>query len=100
MGNQVIKQPDGFYAVFSSVVDAWVLVDATPCDIADYFAEKAADSARESVARIMEAVEAGQPCKAYYQFAMTFEEADRMSREHDGMYWRDGEWVESSTAAR
>jgi hypothetical protein len=30
VGQQIIKQPDGRLAVFSSIVDAFIVVDATP----------------------------------------------------------------------
>jgi hypothetical protein len=79
--------------VFSSGVDAWILVDASPEDLADYYAEKAAEDARRSTARVLDAMLAGEPAQVYYQFAMSFSEADSASREHDGPWWRDGEWA-------
>jgi len=33
MGHQIIKQPNGKYAVWSSVVDHFVMINATPEDI-------------------------------------------------------------------
>jgi len=92
MGHQIIRQPDGKLAVFSSVVDAWILVDAEPEDLLDYYAEKAAEDARRSAQRTIDAVLSGEPRQAYYQFAMTFEEADVTSRESNGPYWADGDW--------
>lgn len=92
MGHQIISQPDGKLAVFSSVVDAWILVNASPEEIEDYYAEKAAQDARRQAARVLAAVLAGKPSEVYYQFAMSFSEADRTDREHDGPWWRDGEW--------
>ena len=83
MGHQIIRQPDGLYAVFSSVVDSWILYDATRQDIIDYYVEKAREDAERNMARILAAVDE-DPRKAYYQFTMTFEEANAMSVEHGG----------------
>lgn len=85
MGQQVIKCPDGTLAIFSSVVDAWTVYNATPDEIVEHFAEQAAADARRDARRIVDAVMAGQPCKVYYQFTKTFEEADALSVEHDGI---------------
>lgn len=83
MGHQIIRQPDGLYAVFSSVVDSWILYDATRQDIIDYYAERAAEDARERATRTLDCVDE-DPRKAYYQFTMTFEEANALSVEHGG----------------
>lgn len=93
MGHQIIRQPDGKLAVFSSYVDAWILVDAEPADLLGYYAEKAAEDARDGTQRVLDLVLDGQPRKAYYQFAMTFEEANEDSAGHGGPVWRDGEWT-------
>jgi len=102
MGHQIIRQPDGKLAVFSSIVDAWILMDATPADLEDYYAEKAAEDARQRTRKVLEHVLAGEPRKAYYQFAMTFDEANDKSRETGergepgAEWWSDGEWVSQS----
>jgi len=83
MGQQIIRQPDGLYAIFSSVVDSWIVYDATRQDVIDYFAEQAAEDARRSAARILDLVDE-DPRKAYYQFTMTFEEANTKSVKHGG----------------
>ncbi|MGW2520422.1 hypothetical protein ACWC09_26105 [Streptomyces sp. NPDC001617] len=81
MGQQIIKQPDGRLAVFSSVVDAFVIVDATPEEILDWRAEEAAQQARERTQRELDKVLSGDPRAAYFQFALTWEEAAKMDRE-------------------
>jgi hypothetical protein len=83
MGHQIIKQPDGLYAVFSSFTDTWILNDATRQDIIDYNVGKAREDAERNTARILDAVDV-DPRKAYYQFTMTFEEANAESVEHGG----------------
>lgn len=84
MGQQIIKQPDGKLAVFSSITDTFIVVDATPEEILDWRAEEAAQAARERTKRELDHVLTGNPRAAYFQFAMTWEEASRMDREHGG----------------
>lgn len=84
MGYQVIRQPDGKLAVFSSIVDCWAVYDGSPEEIVEWFAEKAAEDARRDAQRVIDAVMAGEPRKAYYQFTMTFDEANAKSGEHGG----------------
>src|ERR1017187_6678674 len=92
MGHQIIRQPDGLLAVFSSGVDAWIRKDETPEGISDYYAERAARDARRSAEETISHVLAGEPDKAYCQFAMTFDEANQDSREHGGEWWDGSEW--------
>ncbi|MYR46610.1 hypothetical protein [Streptomyces sp. SID5910] len=80
MGQQIIQQPDGRLAVFDSVPDAFVIVDATPEEVVEWRAEEAADAARERTRSELDRVAKGQ---AYHQFTLTWEEAagrDRRSR--------------------
>jgi hypothetical protein len=84
MGHQIIKCPDGTLAVFSNNVDSWVLTNATPGERLDYYAEKVAKQAREDIQRVLDAVLAGEPRKVYYQFTLSFEQADQLSAEHGG----------------
>jgi hypothetical protein len=98
MGHQIIRQPDGLLAVFSSFSDTWIIEDASPEEILDYYAERAAEDARRSTQRTLDAVLAGGPREAYYQFAMTFGEANDASAGHGGDVWEDGEWKRPAKA--
>lgn len=93
MGHQIIRQPDGKLAVYSSGTDTWIISDATPGDLEDYYAERAAEDARRSTRKTLEHVLAGDPRKVYCQFTMTFDEANEASRESGGAWWQDGEWA-------
>lgn len=84
MGQQIIQQPDGKLAVFSTVVDAFIVVDATPEEIVEWRAEEAAERAREQTRRELDKVLAGDSRGAYFQFAKTWEEAAELDREHGG----------------
>ncbi len=83
--HQVIRQPDGLYAVFSTITDTWVVCNATEDEITDWFVERAAAAAREQITETLGHVRAGNPQQVYYQFAMPFDEANDLSGEHGGL---------------
>lgn len=79
MGRQVIKQPDGLYAVFSTSIDRWVAWDLTREQYIERRVDEAAREARADAARLLDDVEAGE-----YYAGYTFEEANTESVEHGG----------------
>lgn len=68
--------------MFSTVVDAFVVVDATPEEILDWRAIEAAAEARRQTQRQLDHVLAGEPERSYFQFAMSWEEAAAKDREN------------------
>ena len=91
MGWQVIKQPDGKFGIFSSYVDDWVATDCTADEVEELFAEEmeelfAEEMGRDVARRLRDVrkkialVDAGEARKAYYQFAMSYEEADALAK--------------------
>ncbi|MCX4826316.1 hypothetical protein OG883_45880 [Streptomyces sp. NBC_01142] len=80
MGHQIIEQPDGLLAVFSSVVGSFVVTDATPEELIDWYAEEAAREARERTKRLLDRVAVGGQV-AYGQHALTWEEASQLHQE-------------------
>jgi hypothetical protein len=82
MGQQIIQQPDGRLAVFSSEVDGFIILDATPEELLNWRAEQAAERARRDTQRELDHVLAGDPRGVYFQFTRTWEEACRVHREH------------------
>lgn len=84
MGRQIVRQPDGLFAVWSSNVDDWVIYDATADELIEHFADQAAVEARRRLSVMIEAVEAGEPERVYYQFALTFEAAQEHRRHVHG----------------
>lgn len=92
MGNQIIKQPDGKFAVLNSNTDTIVLWDATKDEVVDWFFQmELADLERrkQQIAEIVDHVAAGNAREAYHQFAMTWDEALASDREHDGEVWKE-----------
>lgn len=78
MGQQIIQQPDGRYALWSTVVDNFILRDVTPDQIIAYRVARARHEIETEVRNtVAELASGGKP---YFQFTMTWEEACR---------WRD-----------
>jgi hypothetical protein len=83
MGRQIIRQPDGRLAEFSTIVDAFVIYDATPEELAEIHAEEAASRAREETLEAAQrAMETGSSSRT--QFAMTWDEAYALHLAHGG----------------
>jgi hypothetical protein len=79
MGNQIIKQPDGLYAVFSSTTDTWVLYDWGREALIDFLAREWGGDIRRKVDQVDT-----DPRRAYPIFGLTFAEANQMSIKHGG----------------
>lgn len=89
MGYQIIQQPPDRLAIFSSYTDTVIVWDATEDEIVEWFAELAAASARRDARRLIGHVVAGNPRAAYFQFAMTWEEALAKDRRRGGTAWKE-----------
>lgn len=74
MSNQIIKQPNGKWCIWSSVVDAITVYEATEEEIIEEFAEMAAEEVRRTVKWKFDYIKAN-PDSGYFQFTVTFEEA-------------------------
>jgi len=74
VGHQIVKQPNGKLAIFSDGVDGgcWLRWDMTVEEVGEYYAQRAADSTRESALRTAGLVVSDQARKAYYQFTESF----------------------------
>lgn len=93
MGWQVIRQPDGLLAIFSSVTDTWIVYDATEQDVVNEFVNAARRDARRQIRSLLAKMNAGQ--RPWHQFTMTFDEANRKSRAHHGVHRTPGgKWKE------
>lgn len=80
MATQIIPQPDGKYALFSTVSDGFIIYDATREQVVSYFGDKARKVAEERTRDIFRVLdEGGEP---YYQFGRKFEEAARLHLQH------------------
>lgn len=84
MGRQIIKQPDSKYCVWSTIVDDFIITDATPEEIIEGFIKEKSEQIKEDVNKtIKELNEGGSP---YYRYTMTYEEACELRDRVHGEY--------------
>jgi len=76
MGRQIITQPDGLFAIYSTVSDSFVAYDCTKQDVIDYFVNEAAEEMAQRISTTLRQIEDEGPSFVYRQFALTFEEAN------------------------
>jgi len=69
---QIVKQPDGKYAIWSSVVDDFIYVDATADEVILWFGREAKIKVMNEVKETIQILNEGG--KPYYQFTKTWEE--------------------------
>jgi hypothetical protein len=73
MGTQIVRQPDGKFALWSSVVDDFTVVDCEDeQEIIDVMVEDARKEITKTVAGIVESLRTGG--KPYKQFTKSFDE--------------------------
>lgn len=82
MGQQIIKQPNGKYCLFSSVVDSVTYYNMSAEEIVDVWTEDARKEYERKVKEITEQLEVGG--KPYYQFTKTYEECIETIKEVHG----------------
>jgi len=72
MAQQIVKQPSGKYAIYSSVTESIVGLDFTAEELQDHYANGAAQESRARVQVILDKINADVP--AYYQFTKKWED--------------------------
>jgi len=81
MGRQIIKQPNGFYAMWSSSIDNFIYIDCTPEELVTYLVEEANTKIEHDTLRTVELMEEGKP--QYFQFTLKWDEAlERIAEIH------------------
>lgn len=73
MSHQIIKQPNGRYSIWSTVVDHFVFVDGTPEEMIEYYCQKEREGIKRSVNERVKELESG--ATPYGQFTMDWDEA-------------------------
>ena len=82
MGQQIIKQPNGKYSVFSSISDTFMIVDWTKEQIIEWRGEEAKQQAEEATKKTIEELDSGK--HPYCQFAKTWTEAAATHQRNKG----------------
>lgn len=81
MGQQIVKQPNGLFAVWSSIVDNFVITDATPEEIIEEWSEREARRIRVDVTEWVARLNAG---KRGGSFTKSYDECLDLIREVHG----------------
>lgn len=79
---QIIKQPDGRYAIFSTVSDTFERLDCTVEEVVESFVEAAIEAAVWITNKQIKQIEDSE--SPYAQFTITWDEAVKMNAEHGG----------------
>ena len=82
MGTQIVKQPNGKYALWSSVVDDFTLLDADASDIIDSLVDDFRTRTVANVNRVIAELERGG--NPYLQFTKSFDECLAIIKELHG----------------
>lgn len=69
---QIIRQPDGKLALWSSQIDDFLIIDATKDEIVDYFVELKRQEVEYEISAVITHIEAGR--KAYGNFTLTWDD--------------------------
>jgi hypothetical protein len=72
MGRQIIKQPNGKYCIFSSVVDNVILYDMTAEEIIEEWTKEAREDIERKVKDIVSKIDKNE--KPYFQFTKNYDE--------------------------
>lgn len=82
MGHQIIKQPNGLFAVFSTIVDNFLVYNKTKEQLKKFYLRMERARINKEIDEIVEKIEKG--VSPYYQFSMTFEQAVEEIQENHG----------------
>ena len=84
MRAQIIQQPNGLLCVFDPNIEGWVMWDATPEELIEFYKEEAARKAEQVATDIIKVVTQGDPRTIYGLQTLTFEEANARHLANDG----------------
>ena len=82
MGTQIVKQPNGKYALWSSIVDDFTLLDADANDIIESFVDDFRRRCTADVNRVIAELERGG--SPYHQFTKSFDDCLAIIKEVHG----------------
>ena len=83
MSEQIIEQPDGKYAIWSTIVDDFIYTDLTPKQIIKIQRKIIEKDIEKKLMDIITKLKKGE--KPYHQFTMTYEEAIEKRNEVHGL---------------
>lgn len=87
MGQPVVRQPNGQFAIFSTERDTFVAWNRPREYILSYFETYAAERERENVTRLLDQLESNE--NPYGHLAYSWEELLALDRDHGGIAWKE-----------
>ena len=72
MAQQIIKQPNGKYCIYSTILSSVVVYDMDRQEVVQHFRDYAAEEAEAKALQKLDAVDSGE--KAYNQFTETWDQ--------------------------
>ena len=75
MSRQIIKKPNGKYAIYSSIVDDIIYDDITKEEYIKIVTKENMEDELRILEIVFKAVDSGRPEKIYHQFALSYNEA-------------------------
>lgn len=79
MGRQIVKQPNGKYAIWSSICDNFLYTDLTPLEYINIRVAEQKLEITDKILKIIDQLERGE--KPYYQFTKTYEDCLEIIKE-------------------
>lgn len=83
MGRQIIKQPNGRYLIFSTIVDNVTHYNMAPEDIIDLWVERERKQITEDVNKTISRLDKGE--KPYHMFTQSYNETMDLIKEIHGV---------------
>lgn len=76
MAHQIIKQPNGNYSIYSSIIEDIIGYDLTKEELISFYKEEAAKKAEIETKILLNRIDSGQ--KPYGQFTITWEKVKNL----------------------
>lgn len=75
MSHQIIKQPNGRYSIYSSIVERIICYQMTKKEIKKYYKKEAIRKEKERVNDLLNRIESGK--SPYYKYALSWEDVKK-----------------------
>jgi len=83
MSYQIIKQPNGKYCVFSTIVNNTIIYNCTKNEVIEIYLSMEKERVKTELKRIFEKLNKKE--KPYYQFTISFEEMIKVIKKEHGI---------------
>jgi hypothetical protein len=82
MGRSIVKQPNGNYALFSTIVDGFIFLNATRDELIKELVQEATEKITKDVDKTLEAIRTGVP----YWNGYAIKPWDEAKEEHESIH--------------